>query len=91
MVFGLSPILINIGYDINRKGLLVIVWGGLRGAVSLSLALVVVQSQGILDRSTGSKVSIYSIKAGCLEYTYLYFLLFFVTLSTYLTLLMWRD
>ena len=47
----------RIGYDIDWKGLVIIVWGGLRGAVGLALALVVVQTDGIPNDSIGSKVS----------------------------------
>ena len=37
----LSPILTRIGYGLTAKEAAVMVWGGLRGAVSLSLALLV--------------------------------------------------
>jgi NhaP-type Na+/H+ or K+/H+ antiporter len=36
-----SPILKHIGYGLSLKEACVMVWGGLRGAVSLSLALLV--------------------------------------------------
>ena len=37
----LSPLLRRIGYGLSIKEAIVMVWGGLRGAVSLSLALLV--------------------------------------------------
>ena len=36
-----SPLLKNMGYGLTKKEAIVMVWGGLRGAVSLSLALLV--------------------------------------------------
>jgi len=42
----LTPILTHIGYQIDWKQATVITWGGLRGAVGLSLALVVAQTSG---------------------------------------------
>jgi NhaP-type Na+/H+ or K+/H+ antiporter len=41
VVFLMSPILTRIGYGLTAKEAAVMVWGGLRGAVSLSLALLV--------------------------------------------------
>lgn len=38
---GLNPILTHLGYGFSGKTVLFITWGGLRGAVGLSLALVV--------------------------------------------------
>ena len=55
VIGGLMPILTHIGYTIDWKQVTVITWGGLRGAVGLALALVVVQTQGI-DHMIGSKV-----------------------------------
>ncbi len=57
MVIGLSPVLVRTGYPMNWKSMLVITWSGLRGAVSLALALVVEQTRGIPDKTIGSKVS----------------------------------
>lgn len=59
MVAGLSPVLVRTGYPINWKGMLVITWSGLRGAVSLSLALVVEQTPAIPNDTIGSKVHVY--------------------------------
>lgn len=41
VVFCLSPALKNLGYGLTAKEAAVMVWGGLRGAVSLSLALLI--------------------------------------------------
>ena len=41
VVFVFSPILRKVGYGLTAKEAAVMVWGGLRGAVSLSLALLV--------------------------------------------------
>ena len=56
-VIGLiSPIITHIGYSINWRQVTVITWGGLRGAVGLSLALVVAQTPGVPFDTIGSKV-----------------------------------
>ena len=47
----LSPILRKIGYGLTMKEAAVMVWGGLRGAVSLSLALLVDGNHLIGDRA----------------------------------------
>ncbi|XP_041365876.1 sodium/hydrogen exchanger 10-like isoform X2 [Gigantopelta aegis] len=41
----LSPILIRIGYGMPWRDAIVMTWGGLRGAVGLALALIVVESE----------------------------------------------
>ena len=51
-----APILTRIGYTIDWKQVIVITWGGLRGAVGLALALVVVQTPGVPLDTIGSKV-----------------------------------
>ena len=51
------PVLTNIGYTVDWKQVTVITWGGLRGAVGLALALVVVQTPGI-PLTIGSKASL---------------------------------
>ena len=56
MVAGLYPVLVRTGYPINWKSMLVITWSGLRGAVSLALALVVEQTTDIPNDTIGSKV-----------------------------------
>ena len=43
MVMGFFPLLSRIGYGLSWQSALVIVWGGLRGAVGLSLALIIYQ------------------------------------------------
>ena len=50
------PILTHIGYHIDWKQMIVITWGGLRGAVGLALALVVAQTSGVPLGNIGSKV-----------------------------------
>ena len=52
----LMPILTHIGYHIDWKQMIVITWGGLRGAVGLALALVVAQTSGVPLGNIGSKV-----------------------------------
>lgn len=47
VIGGLMPILTHIGYTVDWKQVTVITWGGLRGAVGLALALVVVQTPSI--------------------------------------------
>ena len=51
VVLTLSPILKNIGYGLTVKEACVMVWGGLRGAVSLSLALLIDGNHLIGDRA----------------------------------------
>ncbi len=46
-VLTLMPLLERIGVGINRKKATVLIWGGLRGAVSLSLALSLAQDNAI--------------------------------------------
>ena len=49
----------HIGYSIDWKQIIVITWGGLRGAVGLALALVVAQTPQIPQDTIGSKVRTY--------------------------------
>ena len=51
VVFVFSPILRKVGYGLTVKEAAVMVWGGLRGAVSLSLALLVDQNHLIGPRA----------------------------------------
>lgn len=53
---GFFPILTHIGYSISMRHVLVISWGGLKGAVSLALALGVAQTSAIDFNTIGSKV-----------------------------------
>lgn len=46
------PVLSKIGYSLSWQHAVVISWGGLRGAVGLALALVVVQEANIYPGST---------------------------------------
>ena len=54
-IASLWPILTKIGYAISWKSILVMTWGGLRGAVGLALALIVSQDPRINSTSLGSK------------------------------------
>ena len=56
VIGALTPLLMHIGYSIDWKQVIVVTWGGLRGAVGLSLALVVLQTTGIPLDTIGSKV-----------------------------------
>ena len=51
----LWPILTKIGYAISWKSILVMTWGGLRGAVGLALALIVSQDPRISSTTLGTK------------------------------------
>lgn len=53
---GLFPILKRVGYTVTWKDVVVITWGGLRGAVGLALALVVAQTSDIDFDRISSKV-----------------------------------
>ncbi|MCE0493090.1 cation:proton antiporter [Vibrio salinus] len=46
-IFFFMPILKRIGVGINRKKGIILVWGGLRGAVSLALALILHQNSAL--------------------------------------------
>jgi len=52
----LSPILRHTGYGMSWQEGVVMTWGGLRGAVSLALALQVAH-QKTLDHVVGTRVS----------------------------------
>ncbi|XP_019087481.1 PREDICTED: sodium/hydrogen exchanger 8-like [Camelina sativa] len=58
----LYPLLCRIGYGLDWKESFVTTWTGLRGAVSLSLALSVKQSSGnlFLSSETGTRVGLFS-------------------------------
>merc|ERR1719506_1688639 len=51
VVFIFAPFLRRMGYGLTLKEAVVMVWGGLRGAVSLSLALLVDMNHLIGDRA----------------------------------------
>ena len=36
-----SPILVNTGYGLSKKEFVVLVWGGLRGSLALTMALMI--------------------------------------------------
>ena len=52
----LSPIMDRFSYGMSPRNTCVIIWGGLRGAVGLVLALLVSQHPGIDEEKIGSKV-----------------------------------
>ena len=52
MILLFSPLLKRIGYGLTWRNSTVMIWGGLRGAVSLTLALVVVQNLTLDDTGT---------------------------------------
>ena len=52
----LFPVLKRVGYSMTWKDVVVITWGGLRGAVGLALALVVAQTAAINFDKIGCKV-----------------------------------
>ena len=47
MILVLTPVLNVVGYSIDWKKILVITYGGLRGAISLSLALFISRSEDV--------------------------------------------
>lgn len=47
LIFGSLPFLSHTGYHVTPKEALIMVWGGLRGAVSLALALLLEDNQNI--------------------------------------------
>ncbi|MCW8996244.1 MAG: cation:proton antiporter [Psychromonas sp.] len=49
------PLLKRIGIGINKEKAIVLVWGGLRGAVSLALALIITQDT-LLDKDLGDQI-----------------------------------
>lgn len=48
----LMPLLKRVGIGINREKAIVLIWGGLRGAVSLALALIISQDS-LIDQELG--------------------------------------
>ncbi len=55
VVLSLSPILGRLGIGITREKSIVLIWGGLRGAVSLALALIVATNTHI-DSQLGEQI-----------------------------------
>jgi NhaP-type Na+/H+ or K+/H+ antiporter len=49
MVILFSPLLKRTGYGITRKEMVLLVWGGLRGSLGLSLALIVIVDTNLRD------------------------------------------
>ncbi|MDW6002475.1 cation:proton antiporter domain-containing protein [Vibrio mangrovi] len=54
-IAALMPLLKRIGIGINREKAIVLVWGGLRGAVSLALALIISQDT-FIDPELGDQI-----------------------------------
>ena len=66
MIMMLSPLLKRIGYGLTWQNGVVMVWGGLRGAVGLALALIVLHDKeldptGQLQQKVGRNSLIYYI------------------------------
>eukprot|EP01135_Chromosphaera_perkinsii_P010654 Nk52_evm54s2192 gene=Nk52_evmTU54s2192 len=55
-ISSLYPILKRLGYGLTWQFILLMTWGGLRGAVGLALAIVVAEDPGINFDTVGSKV-----------------------------------
>ncbi|XP_077865611.1 sperm-specific sodium:proton exchanger-like [Saccoglossus kowalevskii] len=55
-----SPILTRVGYGLSWRNASIMTWGGLRGAVGLTLALMVVSTEGIDQERVGSKVLLHT-------------------------------
>ena len=55
-LYALSPLLKRTGYGISWDKLVVMTWGGLRGAISLSLALLALNNAHVDTETIGSKV-----------------------------------
>ncbi|MEC4724453.1 sodium:proton antiporter [Shewanella sp. D64] len=47
VILGLMPILARIGVGLTKEKSIVLIWGGLRGAVSLALALIVATNEAL--------------------------------------------
>jgi len=46
----MMPILNCIGYKIDFKSVIIITWGGLRGAIALALAMIVLVDDKVTDK-----------------------------------------
>jgi len=58
MLFLFSPFICRLGYGINWKTIMVLMWGGLRGAVGMLLALEIYKNKGLCHLpNVGPKVS----------------------------------
>ena len=51
MIFATYPVLKRLGYGITWKHAVILSYGGLRGAVGLTLALIVVETNSIPERT----------------------------------------
>ena len=62
MVFILYPFMKNRGQGISRKEMIVLIYGGLRGALGLSLALIVgVDKEAFYDFNEKDIIEVYEI------------------------------
>lgn len=59
MIVLFSPLLSRLGYGLKWQEVIVMTWGGLRGAVGLALALLVAQQDGIDPELVGHKILIH--------------------------------
>ncbi|XP_023229059.1 sodium/hydrogen exchanger 10-like [Centruroides sculpturatus] len=59
MIVLFSPLLSRLGYGLKWQEVIVMTWGGLRGAVGLALALLVAQQEGIDPELVGHKILIH--------------------------------
>ncbi|KAL3127363.1 H+ antiporter [Cryptosporidium hominis] len=58
MVFILSPLLTRIGYGLTIKEAIILIWGGLRGGVSLALAMSL-ESEDYIDPELKGQIAFY--------------------------------
>ncbi|OII72912.1 Na+ H+ and K+ H+ antiporter [Cryptosporidium ubiquitum] len=58
MVFVLSPLLTRIGYGLTIKEAIILIWGGLRGGVSLALAMSL-ESEDYIDSELKGQIAFY--------------------------------
>jgi NhaP-type Na+/H+ or K+/H+ antiporter len=55
VITALMPLLKRVGIGINREKAIVLIWGGLRGAVSLALALIIARDS-LIDQELGEQI-----------------------------------
>eukprot|EP01135_Chromosphaera_perkinsii_P009519 Nk52_evm9s1779 gene=Nk52_evmTU9s1779 len=69
-ILGAAPLLKRLGYGLTAKDAFVLIWGGLRGAVGLALAITVNESKDFIDHNeegTNDKIMFYT--AGTVAFT----------------------
>ena len=62
MLLIMYPLISRIGYGLNWQNLIVMQWGGLRGAVSICLALDVYDNKHLCQENLGPKVYVSNSK-----------------------------